>query len=196
MCWSASISLKTYIFSLFACLFAYFNDKITLSMFAFYQSYMLMQLVEYFIWSKQFSNRLLSQIAYILVLLQPIFGILSVEKHEMLKMGLIFAYFLCYVFIFKPWSTIDFRSTPAANGHLAWNWLQFSVPVLIIWFMFLLSRSIINKDLLGVLSLLIPVSYSYYMYRDTLTWGSLWCWFSNIMAIYLIYVVFADDLCV
>ena len=94
MCWSASISLKTYIFSLFACLFAYFNDKITLSMFAFYQSYMLMQLVEYFIWSKQFSNRLLSQIAYILVLLQPIFGILSVEKHEILKMGLIFAYFL------------------------------------------------------------------------------------------------------
>jgi hypothetical protein len=156
---------------------------------------MLIQLVEYFIWSKQFSNRLLSQIAYCIILLQPVFGILSVEKHEILKIGLIFAYFVSYIFIFKPWSTIDFSSVPAQNGHLAWKWLQFSEPVLIIWFLFFSSRMIINKDFLGFLIALIPAVYSYYMYRDTLTWGSLWCWFSNIMAIYLIYMVFSEDLC-
>ena len=62
MCWNASVSLNTYIFGLFACLFAYFNNKISLLELFSLQSFMLIQLTEYFVWSKQFSNRVVSHI--------------------------------------------------------------------------------------------------------------------------------------
>ena len=69
------MSLNTYILGLFACIFAYVNNKISLYMFIFCQSFMIMQLVEYFIWSKSsFSNHILSQLGFILIVLQPIFA--------------------------------------------------------------------------------------------------------------------------
>ena len=81
MCWNANVSINTYIFGLFACLFALFNNKISVMSLLFAQSWMSMQLIEYFIWNKSFSNRLLSQIALLVILSQPIFGILSISKH-------------------------------------------------------------------------------------------------------------------
>ncbi len=80
MCWNASVSLNTYIFGLFACIFSYMNNRIKLPNILFYQSFMLMQLIEYFIWKKQFSNKLLSQIGYLLIFSQPIFSILLIEN--------------------------------------------------------------------------------------------------------------------
>jgi hypothetical protein len=80
MCWSANVSLNTYIFGLFACIFSYMNNRIKLYNLFFLQSFMSIQLIEYFVWKKQFSNKLLSQIAYILILVQPIFAILQIEN--------------------------------------------------------------------------------------------------------------------
>ena len=59
MCWSASVSINTYAFGLFASLFAYSNGVTNLLGFILYQSFIIMQLIEYFIWTKTFSNRLI-----------------------------------------------------------------------------------------------------------------------------------------
>ncbi len=195
MCWNASVSLNTYIFGLFACAFAYFNNKISLLEFFNLQSFMMMQLTEYFIWSKQFSNRLVSQLSYILILSQPFFGLLTIDKP--IKNVLIFLYicFVAVVMILKPWSSIDFRTIPAENGHLAWYWLQFSFPLMIIWFLFLISSQALKSKWILILCASISVSISYILYHKTLTWGSLWCWISNVFAVYLIYRVFEDDVC-
>ena len=93
MCWNASVSLNTYILGLFACLFAYFNNKLSLFELLIFQSFMFMLLTEYFVWSNQFSNRVVSQLLLILVILQPVFGFLTIDKP--IKNVLLFLY-ICF----------------------------------------------------------------------------------------------------
>lgn len=198
MCWNANVSLNTYIFSLFACIFAYFNNKIGLMPLIFIQTWLSMQLIEYFIWSKTFSNRLLSQIAFIFIFSQPIFGILSISNDNIIKYVYLFCYllFITIVMILKPWSKIDFSSTPSKNGHLAWNWSKYPNILLLIWFMFLSIKFIINKEwfILGLVTISALITFA--LYHKTHTWGSLWCWLANLVSLFLILSVFYDDVCI
>ena len=195
MCWSAKVSLNTYILGLFASIFAYVNNKISLPILIFCQSFMLMQLIEYFIWSKSFSNHILSQLGLMLIVLQPIFATLTIVNNEQIKYAAIIAYlcFVAAVFVIKPWSSIDFRTIPASNGHLAWHWLKWGLATVIIWILFLSIRFIINKEWMFVIIMYILAAISYILYNDTYTWGSFWCWLSNYISFYLIYRVFSDD---
>lgn len=196
MCWSANVSLNTYIFGLFACIFSYMNNRIKLPNIFFYQSFMIMQLIEYFVWKKQFSNKLLSQIAYILIFSQPIFGILLIENVKLKNISLIcYLIFLIILFIVNPWNSIEFKMEKASNGHLSWKWLKLSIPILIIWLIFLSLNTIIKKDYLSLLFFNISAVISYVLFYKTLTWGSLWCWISNFLALYLIGDVFYNDFC-
>jgi hypothetical protein len=196
MCWSASVSLNTYIFGLFACIFSYMNNRIKLPNLFFYQSFMIMQLIEYFVWKKQFSNKILSQIAYILIFSQPIFGILLIENVKLKYTSLIcYLIFLIILFIVNPWNSIEFKMEKASNGHLSWKWLKLSIPILIIWLIFLSLNTIIKKDYLSLLFFNISAVISYVLFYKTLTWGSLWCWISNFLAFYLIGDVFYNDFC-
>jgi hypothetical protein len=34
------------------------------------------------------------------------------------------------------------------------------------------------------------------LYKDTNTWGSLWCWIVNLISFYLVLSVFYDELCI
>ena len=200
MCWNASVSINTYIFGTFASIFAYINGVLSLPSLIFYQIIVSIQLIEYFIWSKTFPNSVLSQLAYIVILVQPIIGIIGLElskdmtyiKYILLACYLCFATIVMYMY---PWSKIDFRSTPGPNGHLAWHWLTFSLPIVIIWVLFLATRMIIYKEFIFLILYLILVVITYVLYNKTHTWGSLWCWASNAMAIVFIYKVFAKEFC-
>ena len=198
MCWNANVSINTYIFGLFACLFALFNNKISVMSLLFAQSWMSMQLIEYFIWNKSFSNRLLSQIALLVILSQPIFGILSISKHTTLKYVALVSYFLfiTVLMIFKPWSMIDFRTIQSTNGHLSWKWLNYSSIVMVIWFMFISIKLFVNKDWYILSLVTISAIVTYVLYSKTLTWGSLWCWLLNLLSLILIATVFYDDICI
>jgi hypothetical protein len=198
MCWNASVSLNTYIFGLFASSFAYYNGVIDLLGFILYQSILLIQLIEYFIWSKTFSNRLLSQIALFVVICQPMFNIIKIENRPELIPYILVAYIsivaIVYTFII-PLNTVNFSSVPSKNGHLAWNWLDVNIYLILIWYIFISVRWIID----GIYSYLIIVSLlliiSIVLYRETNTWGSMWCWVCNILSFYLIFEVFYKDFC-
>jgi hypothetical protein len=199
MCWSASVSLNTYIFSVFACIFAYMNGVLSIVNMMFIQSYCIMQLIEYFIWSKTFSNRLLSQIAWIIIYLQPIFSMLTIASpyqyvipYAIVAYCVIMAYIFIYVY---PWNTIQFESKKASNGHLAWYWLNSPFWVCCIWIFFLMISFILNKTYLIAFVVLATLMASYILYKGTLTWGSMWCWVANYISIYLIYLVFAKEIC-
>jgi hypothetical protein len=198
MCWNANVSINTYIFGLFACLFAFFNNKLSVMSILFAQSWMSMQLIEYFIWSKSFSNRLLSQIALLVILSQPLFGILSISNHTTFKYVALVGYFLfiTVVMILKPWSTIDFTTVQATNGHLSWKWLDYSKITILIWFLFLSIKLVVNKNLYILSLVTISAIVTYVLYSKTLTWGSLWCWLINIFSLILIATVFYDDICI
>ena len=198
MCWNASVSLNTYIFGLFASSFAYYNGVIDLLGFIFYQSILLIQLIEYFIWSKTFSNKLLSQIALFVIICQPMFNIIKIQNKPELIPYILAAYIsivaIVYTFII-PLNTVNFSSVPSKNGHLSWKWLDVNIYLILTWHIFISIRWIIDEiySYLIIVSLLLIISII--LYRETNTWGSMWCWVCNILSFYLIFEVFYKDIC-
>jgi hypothetical protein len=198
MCWNASVSLNTYIFGLFASLFSYYNGNSEILGIIFYQSVIIMQLIEYFIWSKTFSNRLLSQIGLSVILLQPIFNIIKIKTKPELIPYLLIAYLIFIIIVYTsiiPLDSINFSTLPSKNGHLSWKWMNWNIFILAIWYLFLSSTWIIDKMYLTLIFVTIFLIISIILYKDTHTWGSMWCWICNIISIYFIYNVFYKDFC-
>jgi len=198
MCWSASVSLNTYVFGLFASAFAYYNGVTNLLGLIFYQSFIIMQLIEYFIWSKTFSNRILSQIALFVILCQPILNIIKIEKAPYLIPYLLVAYLVFIGVLYTvviPLHTIDFSTVQSKNGHLSWNWLMWNIYIIAIWYAFLSVRWIIDKMYPTFIFITIALIISIILYKDTYTWGSMWCWIANIISLYFVLKVFYNDFC-
>lgn len=201
MCWNASVSLNTYLFSTFACLFALLNNVITIPQLFFLQSFMLIQLVEYFVWwsPPPSAHVMLSQLALLLILLQPLAGFMCLDepvRHYALPLSIAYIAFLALIFTaIKPWSHITFKMTPSSNGHLAWHWLEFPPFIIGIWLLFLLSRYILNGAWLMSSIVAILAGITYALFSASKTWGSLWCWIANSISIFLIATVFWGNLC-
>lgn len=198
MCWNASVSLNTYIFGLFASSFAYYNGTTDLLGFLLFQSFIIMQLIEYFIWSNTFSNRLLSQIALFAILCQPVLNILKIQKMPKLIPYLLVAYFIFIIIVYTiitPLNTLDFSSVPSKNGHLAWKWFTWNIYIIVIWFAFLSARWVIDEMYLILAFVAIILLVSVILYKETKTWGSMWCWLANAISFYIIAMVFYKDFC-
>lgn len=198
MCWNASVSLNTYALGLFASSLSLYNGDSNIRGFIFYQSIILIQLIEYFIWSKTFSNRLLSQIALFVILCQPILNIIKIERQPELVPYLLAGYLLFIIIVYttlRPLNTIDFSSVPSKNGHLAWNWFDLNIYMIIIWHAFLSARWIIDNMYFTFIIITIFLIVSVILYKETKTWGSMWCWISNVASFHLILRVFYNDFC-
>lgn len=189
MCWNATVSLNTFLFSFFAVNFAYFNNIINIYEYLFFYSFISMQLIEYFTWKHLHNkkiNRLLSQLGMLLVFMQPLFFILIPNnvkfniKATLITLYVIFLVFLGYLIKY------DYSMVKAPNGHLAWNWLNVPVFYIFIWLTFLLVILLYAKKyiLFAIYALIFLAIY--YTYYKTNTWGSLWCWIANGLAVLLI----------
>jgi len=198
MCWNASVSLNTYALGLFASLFSYYNGFDNILSVIFYQSFIIIQLIEYFIWTKTFSNKLLSQIGLFIIICQPILNIIKIEQlHEVIPYILI-AYIIFIVILYThviPLNNVNFSTLPSKNGHLSWKWLNWNIYIIFIWYAFLSIRWIIDKmySVLTIISTLLIITLI--LYKDTNTFGSLWCWTINILSFYFIFQVFYKDFC-
>jgi hypothetical protein len=198
MCWNASVSLNTYVFGLFASSFAYYNGITNLLGLIFYQSFIIMQLIEYFIWSKTFPNRILSQIALFVILCIPIFNIIKIEKSPEWIPYILGGYIVFIVILYTaiiPLNTIEFSSVPSKNGHLSWKWLTWNIYIILIWYAFLSLRWIIDKMYPTLIFVSIFLIISIILYKETNTWGSMWCWICNIISFCFILLVFNKDFC-
>jgi hypothetical protein len=198
MCWNASVSLNTYVFGLFASSFAYYNGATNLLGLIFYQSFIIIQLIEYFIWSKTFPNRLLSQIALFVILCIPIFNIIKIEERPEWIPYILVAYLAFIVILYTaiiPLNTIEFSTIPSKNGHLSWRWLTWNIYIILIWYAFLSLRWIIDKMYPTLIFVSIFLIISIILYKETNTWGSMWCWICNIISFYFILLVFYKDFC-
>ena len=198
MCWNASVSLNTYIFGLFASLFSYYNGFGNILSVILYQSFIIIQLIEYFIWTKTFSNKLLSQIALFVILCQPIFNIIKIETYPKAIPYLLAAYLIFIIILYTliiPIDTINFSTVSSKNGHLSWKWLNWNIYIIFIWYTFLSTRWIIDKmyTIFIVISVLLIITLI--LYKETNTFGSMWCWVANVLSINLIFVVFYKDMC-
>lgn len=197
MCWSASVSMNTFVFGLFASVFALYNGVINVWMFMFFQSFLAIQLLEYFIWSKTFANNTLSKVGFGIILLQPIFSMLMLNGTEWqhLLTPLLIAYGVCFIVGLIIGNPVDFRSVPGPNGHLSWKWLDCRLIGMLLWFAFFFVAMVLRRDWILLTFLLVAVIASYTLYHKTLTWGSMWCWVANGIAFWLVSAVFYRNFC-
>jgi hypothetical protein len=166
-----------------------------------------MQLIEFFLWKsienndKQM-NYTFSVLGFILILFQPIASIMlltsDISNILMPIYSFIIFIYLILRCIFNP---INFQTTLGRHGHLAWNWLEnkdYWEIIIFIWLGFLVyTKKVFIIPLIGVLVFL----YTYFKYRKSNEWGSIWCWLINSICLYLLFDVlivvpyYKNDLC-
>ena len=189
MCWNATVSLNTFLFSFFAVNFAYFNNIINIYECLFFYSFISMQLIEYFTWkdlNNKNLNRLLSQLGFFLIFLQPILSILIPNNVKFNVKATLITLYLAFFFLIFISIKNDFSMAKAPNGHLAWNWLKYPIYIVLLWITFLLVILLYAKKYILFAIYAIIFLAIYYTYYKTNTWGSLWCWIANGLAVVLI----------
>ena len=201
MCWNKEISLNTFLFSSFILLLIIYNNKYTqykikelnnVWVYLFFVSFILMQIIEYFIWrniDNHFYNKLFTTAALILLFFQPIATNMLITN-KVVQRILLFLYLAVSIpFIISRIQTRNINSTVSKLGHLHWNMIvdtnnNIDKFILLLWFVFFLFplfyQGKIYGFLFGVITLLI-IAYNYY--KDK-TIGSMWCWVVNSIMIY------------
>ena len=193
MCWNKSVSMNTFLLGLFAVLFAYFNNVINIYQSLTLMSVVSMQLIEYFLWSNldnRKKNIFYSNMAEALVVSQPIFALLTLT-HPFLKYICVSAYlvFLVIVRLFYKVNTVNYTSI-GKNGHLRWNWLSTNPIKIFVYLCGLFIPIYFWKQKLIFIIMVLTYIITKIMYASDQTWGSIWCWSSNCISLYLIYLVF------
>lgn len=201
MCWSARVSLNTYIVALFGTIFALANG-VSPQLVLFMHWFSLIQLVEFFIWrniNNEYWNFVFSTIGIGVIFVEPLLS-MSFMSPGLARNLLAAAYILfCLVLVLPqiPWRP---HSIKAANGHLKWKWMPFTNSyttkmILLIWSVFFLIPLVYAKmwQALMLGSLILLISTAAYMRGGTI--ASMWCWLANFAWLILIAAV-ALDKCV
>lgn len=208
MCWNKEISLNTFLFSSFVLILIIYNNAYTqykikelnnIWVYLFFVSFILMQLIEYFIWvniNEPVYNKFFTIMASLLLLVQPVASGMLITNNNVrsnfLKLYLLGAIPLTIYRIM----TKNINSTVSPLKHLNWNLGIFDDFVLnkitlLAWFAFFLFPLFYEGKnfgfLFGLLTL-ITITYNYYKDKSV---GSMWCWIVNsVMVYYAGYLLF------
>jgi hypothetical protein len=201
MCWNKDVSLNTFLFSIFTLLLIIYNNTYTkykiheinnIFAYIFLLSFILMQLIEYFLWQNlndKFYNKLLSFFAASLIFIQPIASSLIIKNIS--ERNLILS---IYLFFGIPFALIKilntkFSSSVSQKGHLVWDWIDRNnnLYIFYLFYFFFLFYPLIREKLffsffIAFIMLIISI-YSYYKDR---TADSMWCWLVNTIMLYFL----------
>jgi hypothetical protein len=194
MCWNAEVSLNTFIFGVISAAIVLLINYNYLASVLILLSVSLMQLVEFFAWRNINNKKVIEWVSVfgisvilLQVLLLNIFYLKGKERIIVLIIILISSLFALVHII----NNNKLKMEKAKNGHLAWSWADLPIPLLIIFFGLYLYAGFRNKNLTFLIALLLLLIslYNYYKYN---TWGSMWCYYSNILWIILILYVILE----
>ena len=201
MCWNKEISLNTFIFSSFVLGLIIYNNTYTqykivdvnnIWVYLFLISFILMQLIEFFIWrnvNNPIYNKLFTIMATLLLLVQPIATNMLITNKSVQR-GMLFLYLICIIpFAIYRFMTKNINSTVSKMGHLQWNSLldnnnTWDRIVLIIWLLFFLGPLFYERQFFGFLFGLLTLLVIIYNYYKDHTIGSMWCWVVNSLMLY------------
>jgi len=195
MCYNSTISLNTFIFGIISImiLYKYGKNVIKPKFLLLILLFSLIQLLEYFAWiyiNNKKIIEILSKIGLVIIGLQIIFINYFLLDNEIRLYSFIIMLILFILFVIFELPKINFDMKKGNNGHLIWHWLDLPVIWIIIGLSFYIIPLLLYKEkiaFIGVSIILIISIYNYYKYK---TWGSMWCYFSNIIWIYLIILLF------
>ena len=211
MCWNKDVSFNTFLFSIFILILIIYNNNYTqykieeinnIFAYIFLLSFILMQLIEYFLWQNlndKFYNKLLSFCASSLLFIQPIASIFVIKN---IKERNIFLFI--YLLFALPYSlyglmNINFTTSVAKNGHLKWDWINKDhtyIGIGYLFYLFFLFYPLVREKLYfsSLLAFILLLISFYTFYKDG-TADSMWCWSVNLIMLYfavklLIYLPF------
>ena len=157
MCWNQEISLNTFIFSSFVLGLIIYNNAYTkykinelnnVWVYVFFMSFILMQLIEFFIWrnvNNPLYNKIFTIMATLLLLVQPIAtNMLFPTKYKSLQKSMLYIYLILMVpFATYKFLTMNINSNVSKLGHLQWNMLLYNNTIeanvmMSIWLFFFL----------------------------------------------------------
>lgn len=210
MCWNKDVSLNTFLFSSLILILIIYNNKFTKYkihelnnnfIYFFLFSFILIQLIEYFIWknlNNSFYNRFFSIIASFILFLQPIASIFIIKNIQIRNLLLSIYLLFSIPFSLFTFSNTKFSASVAPNGHLKWNWISNSNLKYLTYTFYLLFLfyPIIREKLYFISSFaFILFLISFYSYFKSGTFESMWCWISNLIMLFyafklLIYLPF------
>jgi hypothetical protein len=202
MCWNKDVSLNTFLFSSFVLALIIYNNSFTKYkiqelnnkwIYLFFMSFIVMQLIEFFIWkniNNQFYNNIFSILATLLLIIQPMVSIMIITN-EKLRNLLLFSYLLLVIpFSIYKLSTNHIHSVISKNGHLIWKFFDSPSIISIVWLFFFLFSFIYEKKWIGFIFGLITLLIAFINYNNDHTIWSMWCWGVNsIMIYYAIYLL-------
>jgi hypothetical protein len=198
MCWNKDVSINTFLFSTFILILIIYNNNYTqykideinnIFAYLFLLSFMLMQLIEYFLWQNlknKFYNKILSICAASLIFLQPvasIFIIKDIKERNLLLF--IYLFFGIPVSLYSLFN-IKFTTSVAENGHLKWNWIdKNNLHIGYIFYLFFLFYPLFREKLYfsSLLAFVLLLITFYTFFKDG-TADSMWCWSVNLIMLY------------
>jgi len=158
----------------------------------FFVSFILMQLIEYFIWrnvNDPVYNNLFSIMATLLLFIQPIASAMlitnNIVRTNILSLYLILSVpLLTYRLITKK-----INSTVSPLNHLKWNFIFYENSIIetlfsIGWFIFFLFPLFYQGKTFGFLFGLLTFIIVLYNYYKDKTVNSMWCWIVNSIMLY------------
>jgi len=198
MCWNADISINTFLFSCFSLIFIFVTNRFTRYktpffdnplMYLFFFALASMQWVEHLLWNHlndTSANIKLSKLLSVVVMIQPLFLILMIPT-MLIRYIMLFLYAVYIIFYFKD--SKNYHTSVAKNGHLQWGFMDYKGYEYIWVFVFLLFYFIPLFQLkhLGItLFLLLLTVLSLVFYFKHHTFGTMWCWATNVTLLYFL----------
>jgi hypothetical protein len=144
----------------------------------FYSSVITMQLIEYFAWTYPEYNHQISILAISLLCIQPIASLFTMTSNRMIWIFIYIIGMMTYLY-FRPFQNVSMSI--GKDGHLAWNWMNANGTLPILFYLFFLFIPlIINHQWEFLIVALFTLGFSIYRYASYGTWGSMWCWISQL----------------
>lgn len=192
MCYNSTVSLNTFLFGLGVACLAYYTKIIPNYGIIILLSFSAMQLLEFFAWTyydNKKINRVLSIIGMMIIITQVILlnYYLPDKKIRNILLFLIFIFLLLFIII--DLKNVNFSMKRGENKHLIWYWLDLPLIWIIIGLSFYLIPVYLYGNLLIILFMITILVISLYFYWKYKTWGSMWCYFSNLLWVYVLIMI-------
>ncbi len=200
MCWNPDVSITTFLFSCFTLIFIYVTSTLTKYkhslfknkwMYLFLFALASMQLVEFFLWRNLNNpyNKIFSIIGSGVLVFQQLCLMLMIPNPFKQYMLLLYGVWLLCYWIYKLlYSPVHFHTSIGKNGHLSWQWINYTgyeQVFLLVWLLFyIIPVLLISNPTLSLFTFSYLVVSLYY-YKDK-TFGTMWCWGTNLLLLYFI----------
>lgn len=189
MCYNAEISLKTFIFGCISAIIVYYLKVIPPRVILMLMSVTFMQFIEFLTWTYYDNltiNKYLSILAFATIVLQLILLNYFLPDKKTSKILLTLLFISAILFLIIQLRFVNFRMRIGKNKHLSWYWLDLPLIWIIIGLAFYLIPAYLGKYKSTFIFIVTLLSVSLYYHWKYKTWGSMWCYFSNIGWIFLL----------